>query len=41
MLVTIITSPRGEGLEHSEKLSPAAVRARYLLAVNLGARRDV
>jgi hypothetical protein len=29
----------GEGGEHSEKLAPIAVRARHLLAVNLGTAR--
>ena len=29
----------GETLEHFEKLAPVAVRARHLLAVNLGAAR--
>jgi hypothetical protein len=29
----------GEGGEHSEKLAPIAVRARHLLAINLGTSR--
>jgi len=29
----------GEGVEHFQKLAPVAVRARHLLAVNLGATR--
>jgi hypothetical protein len=29
----------GEGGEHSENLAPIAVRARHLLAVNLGTAR--
>jgi hypothetical protein len=40
MRVTVTTSPGGEGVEHFQKLAPVGVvRARHLLAVNLGAAR--
>ncbi len=39
MRVTVTTSPGARAVEHFEKLAPVVVRARHLLAVNLGAAR--
>jgi hypothetical protein len=39
MRVTVTTSPETKGVEHLQKLAAVAVRARHLLAVNLGATR--